>query len=334
MNWNRLKSLVFLMVLLGSKPLVAWSQDSAQPAELAENTSNSSFFTNRHVVGWTNLLIPGSGQLLLGRPWRGLAELSFSVGTFSLGTALSGPGAYSLDGVQNELPSNKVGRFRGTTESSVTAPLYAQILQQVGIKSHMTFVYLSYREAALRNGYKNRIDTSSESELFLAPFSAQQLINPWVWAPIAITGIAATVDYLISKKNDFPVVPRFTPYSNFLYTLDYQVTRPIGSSVPEEGFYRGFVQNEMYSVVDSPWFAIPASTLAFVFSHGPGYGRIGAAVAGLYLGSLAHKYNGDLKPGITVHFWSSLLLGIETVFLLHDSQATTPPTALSVQVNY
>jgi membrane protease YdiL (CAAX protease family) len=116
-----------------------------------------------------------------------------------------------------------------------------------------------------------------------------------------------------------PPAPRLTAASNALYSLDHALLVPIGSGAPEEMFYRGFLQNEMYHLVPSPFFSIPASTLAFTFSHGPA-DRISAAVLGAYAGFLAHKYGGKLGPGIALHFWVDLLIGLCQVAVLHNAQ--------------
>lgn len=289
---------------------------------------------SQHLVGWSNFFVPGAGRLLLGEPWRAGGEAALSLGTLGVGYAISKPGPWTLDGVPNDLPTFGRNGRRGTSEANVAKELHSEILQEIGIKSHMSFVYLSYRDAARERGITDHIDQSPVNELFLAPFKTDYFKDALVVIPIAVTAIAAVIDFQIAKADGLPLVPRLTPYSNFLYSLDYQIVQPIGSGAPEEMFYRGFIQNELRSIVDSPWFAIPLSSAAFAFSHGPGYGRISAAVAGAYLGYLAHRGNGDLKPGIVVHFWSSLILGIETVLLSHEAQATTPPAALSFQINY
>lgn len=300
------------------------------------NSINSYASTNYHLIGLTNTFIPGSGQFILGDELRGASEFAFSASTFSAGYSLAGSGAFTLDGVPSKLPkfNRNRARARSSNETNLNEPLYGDILQEIGIKSHMTFTFLAYRDAAKREGVTEGIDQSSPKDLFLSPFNTEYLFDPWVYIPILIVGGATWYDYQQSLTYGLPDVRRLTPYSNFLYSLNYQVVQPVGSGAPEEMFYRGYFQNEMLYLTKSPIAAIALSTAAFAFSHGPGPGRITAGVAGAYLGYLSHKYNGNLKPGIAVHFWSNLFLGISTVFLSHEAQQTTPPTALSVQINY
>ncbi len=292
--------------------------------------------SNYHLIAFSNTVLPGSGRFYLNDPIRGVGEFTLSVGSFGLGYAVAGSGALTLDGVPTQLPkfNRNRARARSSSETNLSDDLYADILQEIGIKSHMSFTFLTYREAAKLDGVTQNIDQSPVSELFLAPFNTENLFDPWVYIPIGLVGVFTWIDYEQTKLYGLPDVRRLTPYSNFLYSMNYQVVQPIGSGAPEEMFYRGYLQNEFMNLTQSPISAIALSTAAFAFSHGPGPGRISAAVAGAYLGYLNYKFNGNLKPGITVHFWSNMFLGIETVFLSHDAQQTTPPTALSVQVNY
>ena len=288
---------------------------------------------NYHLVGWFNTFVPGGGQLLLGDYRLAVSQAIVEAGTFGWGYALSRREPMTLDGVPEELPTYVVSRRRAA-QGDITKALYADLLQEVGIKTHMTDVFLAYRQAAAsETEASSRIDQSAPLELFLAPFQSENLTNPWVYLPLGMIAAEVAVDYFTSRGNVDRNAP-LTPTSNFLYTLNYAFWQPIGSGAPEEMFYRGFLQNELYNLVPSPFFSIPVAATAFALSHEPGPGRWSAALAGTYLGYLAHRYAGRLGPGITVHFWGVVLLGVETVFLSHDAQRTTPPAAAYVQVNY
>jgi membrane protease YdiL (CAAX protease family) len=169
--------------------------------------------------------------------------------------------------------------------------------------------------------------------MFLTPFSWDAVMDPWVFVPIGVTTAYALYDYFSSKGN-LSREPHQTPYSNFLYAVNYGVVQPFGSGVPEEMFFRGFLQNELYDMVPSPFFAIPIQAAAFAFAHGPGDGRLTAALVGFYLGYLAYRGKGDLQRGITVHYWGDLMLGIDTLLNNQSRQHATPPTSLYLQINY
>ena len=287
-----------------------------------------------HLTGWFNLLVPGGGQFLLGEYGRAGVEAGIEVGAGYTGFSLSKRSPMTLDGVPEALPVFQGRRKRAGSLVSIDTAVYADLLQEVGIKAHLVDVFTSYREAARRRGVTDHIDQSTEMNLFLDPFKMDNLTNPWVYLGIGAVAAGTVLDYISAHNAGLPATPRITPYSNFLYSFNYEVWQPIGSGAPEEMFYRGFLQNELYDLVPSPFFSIPLATAAFAFSHAPGPGRITAAVAGAYLGFLAHKYDGKLGPGITVHFWGVVLLGMETALLSHEAQHTTPPATMYVQINY
>src|SRR5262249_34651141 len=136
------------------------------------------------------------------------------------------------------------------------------------------------------------------------------------------------------SRGDEPRHQPLKPYSNWLYFMDYAVIEPVGSGAPEEMFYRGFLQNEFKVMTNSSVFSILATSALFAFSHEPGDGRYSAAVAGMYLGYLEERYHGNLGPGITLHYWSSIFLGIESVLLSQWGQRATPPAGMSIQISY
>jgi hypothetical protein len=288
---------------------------------------------NYHLVGWLNTFVPGSGQALLGRPYLGLFQLGAEVGTFAWGYSISKRTPLTLDGVPEAIP--QFNRLTPRSQSDITGPLYADMLQEFGIKYHFVNTFDSYREAAKRQGVTEGIDQTPTADLFMAPFKAKNLSDAWVWIPIALTAAYVTYDY-IHTVNDGGLNRQalLSPYSNYLYSVNYLGVQPFGSGAPEEMFFRGFLQNEFYSAVPSEWFSIPLTTALFTFAHAPGDGRFTAAVAGAYLGFLADRNHGQLSKGITVHFWGDLLLGLETVLLNQKAQRSIAPGAFQVQINY
>ena len=332
-----------LLFLILAPALARASDDNSSSAqmssELLDNPSSPSSLAlsspepapNYHLVGWLNSVVPGGGQLLLG-DYR-LAGIQFGLEgvTFGYGYSLSALHPLTIDGVPDQLPEFR--RPRSGTLTDLSKPLYADMLQEFGIKYHMVNVFDAYREAAKRQGVTDGIDQTPTDKLFLKPFSMDALSDPWVYLPIGAIATYVLVDYFNAQGTQNRNA-RLTPYSNFLYAMNYGVVQPFGSGVPEEMFFRGFVQNEIYDAVPSPWIAIPATATLFALAHAPGDGRWTAGLSGLYLGYLAYRNHGDLSPGITVHFWGVVLLGIETILLNNDAQHTTPPTGLYVQVNY
>jgi len=315
--------------------------------------SAEAFAVSYHVVGWFNTVVPGGGQYLLGHPLLGATQTALEGGTFGAGYAMSRLAPMTLDGVPEDLQvetgSTIFGRSRKqvctivngkktcetktVTSSSVDLDTHkvdntkagtADLLQEFGIKYHLVNVYNAYREAAGSTEIGQGIDSSSTKDLFLSPFRKKNLTNPWVFIPLTLLAGFTYRDYVMTARGGgiTPLQP-MTGFSNQLLAFNYQIAQPFGSGAPEEMFYRGFLQNEMYELVPSPFFSITMSTLAFAFSHSAP-GRPTAAVAGAYLGYLAHRNHGELGPGITVHFWTVVFLGIETIAITSRAQGYMP----------
>lgn len=277
--------------------------------------------------------MPGAGQAWLGRYDLAAAQFVYEPATFYFGYRLSEGEVFSLDGFSSK---KLASTFRAPTGGAgFEHQLYGDFLQEFSLKSHMVNVYEAYVDAWKRSGgAPETLDTTSTLDLFKAPFSGSNLEDPWVWVPLAAVFSSTLIDYISTTQGTIPSAPRLTPPSNALYGFNYAVWQPVGSGAPEEMFYRGFLQNEFLAIVPSPYFSIPMSTLLFALSHAPGDGRYSAAIAGGYLGYLAHQNGGKLAKGITVHFWSSIILGLETMLLNQKGQRTTPPATLDLQVNF
>ncbi len=315
---------------------------------------------NYHAVGWLNTFVPGAGEFLLGDYTLGATQAALEVSSFWIGYNMAGRNSLTLDGIPESLPSpdlvtlssatkksvciqrdstGKCTKFRTVTttkrtttgggEQDISTPLIADILQEFGIKYHMVNVFNSYREAAKANNVTENIDQTSTKDLFLAPFNPDVITDPWVWAPLAITGGALVANYLISiKDNAIAPVAKFKGISNPLYAFNYALMYPTGSGAPEEMFYRGFLQNEFQHVVDSPYFSITASTLAYAFSHSVDE-RPTAAVTGLFLGFLTYREHGQLSKGIAYHFWADLMAGIAQLATVRYAQSEVASSSSS-----
>ncbi|MBC7691440.1 MAG: CPBP family intramembrane metalloprotease [Methylotenera sp.] len=309
--------------------------------------ASASAAPNYHLLGWVNTFVPGAGEVMLGNPGLGIVQAVSEVGTFSIGYANSRRSPLTLDGVPEDIPSPQVTKKRISTRAqycrihptdvicsqgspndkllistfsstpiSIQKSLSADILQEFGIKYHMVNVFNAYREAA--QGVPN-IDRTPTGELFLSPFRGSVLSEPEVFIPLGISVAAVFASYYFTVKDGLPAGPKLTKGSNRLYATTYAVVFPVGSAVPEEMFYRGFIQNEAYSLVPSPWFAIPVSTLAYTLSH-TGDEMPTAAITGLWLGSVAYMNHGMLSKGIAYHFWANVFAGILAIELLQRSE--------------
>jgi hypothetical protein len=290
-----------------------------------------------HSVGWTSALIPGGGRFMMGEYSEGAKEAGVEIGTFASGYVMSPESSITLDGTPITYPSVTPYNFKSTRQHQHTGgraqdastPLTAALLQEFGIKYHMLNAFLSYRDQFnLEGGDPGQgIDQRSTKEMFKDPFRLEVLSSPWVYLPIIFTTSFVIMDYKSQIKSDLPSVARLKGSSKAYLAFDQTVVYPLGSAAPEETFYRGFVQNEFYYLVRSPYFSIPMSSMIFALSHSQeNWGS--SFVTGLYQGMLAYKNNGDLSYGNAIHFWGVFVLGIEAYLLtVHPnshSKAATP----------
>jgi hypothetical protein len=282
-------------------------------------------------VGWGNVLIPGLGETLNGNPWGGAAQFGYETTTFAAGYALSPrSGISSLDGIGDTFESYQRSQRNG--QVSINNEIYSDMLLEFAIKTHMTNTFIAYRDAYKAQGITEGLDQRTWIEGFKTPFEKKSFDDAWVYVPLAIIAVGLTVQYLTSSPDSN--YSALTPSSNVLFATHYGAWEPLGSGWPEESFYRGFLQHEFTTATNSPLIGILAESTAFAFSHEAGSGRLSAAAVGAYLGFLSYKYDGNLGPGITVHFWGDLLLGLQSILMSQRDQRTTPQTALGVQFNY
>ena len=255
-----------------------------------------------HSVGWINTFLPGAGSL---------GKAAIEVGTFGLGYSWSTHQNFDLDGA------------KGNNSS--------QLLQEVGMKYHMLNVFESYRDEYLVSGgdVAQGLDQRPTLDLFKDPFDPNTLSSPFVWVPLAISAGAIAVDYQ-STIHHQSALPKQSFGTNLFSGFNQITMYPIGSGAPEEMFYRGFLQNEFYHWVASPFFSIPLSAAAFAFSHGPDV-RAASAVSGAYLGFLAYRNQGKLNEGIAIHFWTVVMLGVESLFLMLHAQNASQAPPVSAQ---
>ena len=216
--------------------------------------------------------------------------------------------------------------YAADQDVDIKSALYADWLQEFGLKYHMVNVYNSFREAAGPNASigTQGIDQTSTNKLFLAPFQWKNLSDNWVYPALIFSGAALIYNYNSAIKNgEFTTIAALNKGSQRLYDFTYLGVFPTGSAAPEEMFYRGFFQYEMYGIEQSPFFSIALSSLAYSFSHSSA-DRLSAGLTGAYLGWLTHKDHGALSKAITYHFWADVFAGIYQITVVRKESGKVP----------
>ncbi len=299
-------------------------------AFMGESFASASF----HSAGWINTFIPGGGRLASSDNPMGLQEGSlealFELGTFGLGWSLNHAGTLTLDGTTIDYPGPN--KFHAERETNIA--LSAAVFQEMGIKTHFVHTFLTYREQFNRHpGDPGQgIDMRSMNEMFKDPFQIEILKSPFFYIPIALTSAFAILDYKSHHQNLSTIAP-LSSTSKSLIGMNQLIVYPTGSGVPEEVFFRGFIQNEFYYLVRSPYFSIPMSSMFFALSHSQDDWS-SAFASGVYQGMLAYQNNGNLALGNAVHFWGVVILGIEAYANTMNRQAHPTPIAANFQFSF
>ncbi|MGZ3700930.1 MAG: CPBP family glutamic-type intramembrane protease [Bdellovibrionota bacterium] len=318
---------------------------------------------NYHLVGWVNTFVPGGGSYLLGNYGEGALETTLEVGTFAIGYNNSKRSPLTLDGVPEDLPapSNRLSfkkssslvctsgqggkrvcrTVTSTTSSSlidnssvnISKSLYADWLQEFGLKFHMVNVFEAYRKGAgAELEYESqKIDQTSTTDLFLAPFKWDNLKSYWVFPAVLVSAAALIYNYQTSSNDgSFGAISPLTLGSQRLYDFTYLGIFPVGSAAPEEMFYRGFLQNEFYHMVASPIFSVGMTTALYSFSHSSDE-RASAAATGAYEGIVTHANGGQLSKAIAFHFWANFLAGIYQIAVVRKESGKRPLVSFSLK---
>jgi hypothetical protein len=326
-------------------------------------------YADFHSVGWLNTFVPGGGRLLMGEYGTALQEATLEISTFAIGDNMSPESSYDLDGTPIDYPAvSSLSFFKKRTiatckkynpahtkclqtgtktvvsQTTITdyrpkdasKPLTAAVLQEFGLKYHLMNTFFSYRDQFNKEGQTDAgqgIDQRSSYEMFKDPFRGEVLSSAWVYVPLALSAVAVYLDYASQLKDVSQQLSPLNKSSKVYLGFDQMVMYPVASAAPEEAFFRGFVQNEFYYLVRSPYFSVPMSSLVFALSHSQD-GWPGAFVSGLYQGFLTYRNDGNLSYANAVHFWGVVFVGLEAYMLTLKSEAHAPPVNLQLNFSF
>lgn len=284
---------------------------------------------NPSAVGWGNLLVPGLGATLRNRPYRGLLEATFEIGTFYGGTYYAKESAVTVDGTV--LVPDSEGK-------NVSKPLLGHFLQEWGIKLHMYNTFYHYQQASLnpelvesQKAYQQPLYTGSVSDLLIAPFKAKNLLTAWTYLPVI-----ATSGYLFYNYRHQSVVQKNYKSNNIeetFYGLVEGVTVPLGSAFSEEALYRGFILRELRYYTQSAPLAVGLQSLLFTFSHSPKL-RPGALIGGVYFALMVNHFDGNLEQATASHFWIDLVSAGLNYFTYRKIQGKSVPFSVSFSLPF
>jgi hypothetical protein len=169
--------------------------------------------------------------------------------------------------------------------------------------------FAAYRDARARDDRSYRTPAPKESltDLAIAPFSWEFLSRPTTFIPLALQALAA------SRKGGYGIFRAPDVSKGDLHF--YNVTANEFTAVGEEGFFRGFANNDLSARWGNGW-GLAGSSLLFGIAHngqGDTANVVEATIAGAYLGWVQQRNGFEIGEGVALHYWINVLAGIAAI---------------------
>jgi len=255
-------------------------------------------------------LIPGLGQIYLGRPKSGAAYGGLTVALGAAGWWLNGRSFGTL-----------------TTPASLKAALGVQFLLHAEKTVWFASIYDAYSS--------KRPSRLSLDELIAAPFSPRRMRHPFVWAGAIVLGLATFAE---AQGLGGPINPIWTARKIQIGSLTtdaltagivstgFSASANIAHAAGEEALFRGVIQDELVVQLGVPA-AIAITSAGFGLAHlgsAAKYDLKGVAavvvprtIAGVYFGT-GYEATGDLGISVATHFWVNMSSEIAQMLLVRD----------------
>jgi CAAX protease family protein len=248
----------------------------------------------------SSAIIPGLGQASSGN----YEEAAAHFGIFAASLAAALYYQHKPDFLSDELRYDDAGNREFINQTTLRRDFALRLATDTALYSS----FGAYRDARQRDdrAYRTPAPRESLSELALAPFSWEFLSRPTTFIPLALQAWAASRSkYGIYRSED-------------VSTRDlhiYNATANEFTAVGEEGFFRGFINNEFSDRFGDGW-GLAGSSLLFGVAHtgqGQTANAVEASIAGAYLGWM-HQRNGfQIGEGVALHYWINVIAGIAAI---------------------
>lgn len=258
--------------------------------------------TSPPVAALASLIVPGLGQASNG-DYKGAAA-HFGTFAVSLSTALHYQD--KPDFLSDDLRYDEANDREYINQTTLRRDFALRLATDTAFYSS----YSAYRDARQRGerSYRTPAPKESLSDLALAPFSWKLLSRPTTFIPLALQAWA------VSRSR----------YAYGIYRSDdvgtrelhiYNATANEFTAVGEEGFFRGFVNNEFSDRWGNGWGLVWSSLLFGVAHTGQGQtaNAFQATLAGAYLGWMQQRNEFEIVEGVALHYWINVLAGIAAI---------------------
>jgi hypothetical protein len=250
------------------------------------------------VAAAASAIIPGLGQAAQG-------DYTTAAEHFSLFAVALGAGIHyqnQPDFLQDE------DRYQHEREIINQTTLRRDFALRIATDTALYSSFAAYRDGRSRDwrSYRTPAPTEKLTDLAVAPFKWEYLSRPTTFIPLGVQLIAAASDrYGVYRAPDVS--------TNALYA--YELTANEFTAVGEEGFFRGFLNNELSDRLGNGW-GLAASSAIFGLAHS-GQGQTAnafqAGLAGAYLGWVQQRNNFQIGEGVAIHYWVNVIAGIAAI---------------------
>lgn len=252
------------------------------------------------LAGAASAIVPGWGQAINGD----YEEAAAHFGVFALSLSAALYYQHKPDFLSDEVRYDDAGNREYINQTTLRRDFALRLATDTALYSS----FGAYRDARLRDerGYRTPAPKESLSELALAPFSWEFLSRPTTFVPLALQAWAASRGgYGIYRGHD-------------VSTRDLQVYNATANeftAVGEEGFFRGFINNDFSDRWGNGW-GLTWSSLLFGAAHtgqGQTANAVQASIAGAYLGWVQQRNGFEIGEGVALHYWINVLAGIAAI---------------------
>jgi CAAX protease family protein len=245
-------------------------------------------------------IVPGLGQASSGN----YEDAAAHFGMFAASLAAALYYQHKPDFLSDEIRYDDAGNREFINQTTLRRDFALRLATDTALYSS----FGAYRDARARDdrAYRTPAPGESLSELALAPFSWEFLSRPTTFIPLALQAwAAARSKYGIYRAEDVS--------ARDLHV--YNATANEFTAIGEEGFFRGFINNEFSDRWGNGW-GLAGSSLLFGVAHtgqGQTANAVEASIAGAYLGWM-HQRNGfQIGEGVALHYWFNVIAGIAAI---------------------
>jgi len=250
------------------------------------------------IAAAASVIIPGLGQAAQG-DWRTGAQ---HFGLFAASLYAAAYYERKPDYLQDD------ERFQHEREIINQTTLRRDFALRVATDTALYSSFAAYRDGRSRDTrvYRTPAPKESLSDLTLAPFRWEYLSRPTTFIPLALQLLGTASDrYGIYRASDVS--------KGQLYAYEFVANE--FTAVGEEGFFRGFLNNELSDRWGNGW-GLAGSSAIFGLAHS-GQGQTAnvmqAGLAGAYLGWV-HQRNGfQVGESVALHYWVNVIAGIAAI---------------------